>query len=461
MDVLLFQVHENIYGADLATVMEIIDPVTVTPLPFVSPAVEGLIHVAGKVIPQICANRRLHPKEMANTEDGEVIIFSTGLEMIACRVTRVIAMITIDAGSVLCAPMPECNGKKLLINGGFHWKDAAVQLLNPHSLMHDQMLTSGSEDGIATLADTICNFVEPYEAIHVDDFPCIVFACNNEYFALRLADVEEIVECGTLQQLLNAPPELAGMGMVRGVPLLLLSTSSILFEVAGGPTPVTVVVRINGFRIGLQAERIVGKVRFACSSLRQFSRSHTLLEGFTTTPDGTLVALLRLSALATPERLGAWRSWLTADNEESISGMELRRMSEAKKRMLLFRLGKELMALPMECVKRIEEYVEPTGTPGSESSNISGVIQVQGDIIPVRSVEKLAGLATDSCSGAYLIVENAGSRCAVPVDKVESMIDINLSDIRPVTSGEAALFDGISSYNGMIVRLIDVERAAV
>ena len=453
-------VLEHFYAVDADAVWEVIDPQTVTPLPFVSVEVEGLINASGRVIPQIYAARCFNPEDAPPPDGGVVMILSTGHTLCACRVSRVIGRSTIATDTVSHKPEgEECAETESLFVAEFYWNETLVMLLDTDRLTRRltvQQNCDGDDSGLVSEIDM--NDMRRQETIHVEDFSCLVVSCNGELFALRFEDVIEVVESGPLTPLPGAPAELSGVVLLRGAALPVLSLRSLLFGGAGQSTPFTVLVELNGYRIGLQVDRVLGIRRFACDSLRQFSEEQILLEGFVTTPDEKLVALLRLCALAEPERFDAWRAWLMNGGDDSAGAAAQLRKSVPKKRLLLFRLGKSMMALPLESIERVEEYFEPTVTPGDESAAISGVIQVHGQIVPVRLLEQQLGISAAGQSSAYLIIAGAGKFCAVPVDRIERIFDMEETAIELTASSHGQLLSGIGSYNGTLVSLLDGER---
>ena len=60
--------------------------------------------------------------------------------------------------------------------------------------------------------------------------------------------------------------------------------------------------------------------------------------------------------------------------------------------------------------------------------------------------------------GDYLIVSNGGSRCALPVEKIECIFDMDLTDIEQVDSGPNSLLSGIGTCHGMLVSILAAER---
>ena len=460
MEAVIFQVGEHRYAVNAETVREIIDPVPVTPLPFVSSEVEGLINVSGKVIPQVCASLSLNLGEMKSRDEGVVMVLMSRGGMCGCRVLRVIARVSVDDDAISYTASTEGVGADFLLTGEFLWNGSMVLLLDPNRLMRAQSAEmSSDEDGTGLVAESYGGDTYQQRIAHGDLFPCVLFSCNSELFAFRFDDVAEVVERGEITPMPGAPPEMPGVMLLRGTPLPLFSTHSILFGGTEKNSPYILVVNLNGCRAGLLVERVFGFQRFSKESLQPLAEEQTLLEGIITTKDSRIVGLIRLSSLTAPERFDAWHPWLI--NGALTAGEEVKsEESASSQRMLMFRMGKELLALPLGVVERIEEYFEPAATPEDADGSVNGVIQIQGNVMPVRNLAKLAGVLSTAPSSVYLIVASGGNRCALPVEKVERVVDMNDADIEPARSGQNGILNGICKYHGMLVSLVDAERLA-
>jgi len=459
VDVVIFQVADHLYAVNADAVREVIEPVPVTPLPFVSREVEGLINVSGKVVLQICVSLCLGRGEMATPVEGVVMLLASTHGNCACRVLRVIARVAVDDATISYTSSAE--GGDLLLCGEFLWNAALVLLLDPARLMREQnreMPTNEDETGL--VAERYGSDLYSGSKAHGDLFPCLLFSCNSELFAFRFDDVAEVVERGEITPMPGAPPEMPGVMLLRGSPLPLFSMQAILFGKVEESAPFIVVVNLNGYRAGILVERVFGFQRFSKESLRPLAEEQTLLEGIITAEGHRMVALIRFAALTAPERFALWCPWLIA-GAVTAEGEARGERSTTMLRLLLFRIGRELLALPLDMVERIEEYSEPTATPGDEGGGVSGVIQIQGNVMPVRNLAKLAGIVSTAPSSVYLIVSNSGNRCALPVEKVERVVDIDEADIEPAGSGQSGILNGICKYHGKLVSLLDGERLAV
>lgn len=454
MDVLLFQVHDQIYAVDADSVKEVVDPVPVTPLPFVPDSVEGLVNISGRVIPQICVSKRLGFPSTLQGGEGTIMLLSSGERLCACRVARVVAKISMEQEAISASASEVDDAAQRLLAGEFSWNDRLVVLLDPAGLMVEQgMKIAGEAEGNGLLADYSDDAAQALSEV-ANDFPCVLFSSNNELFAFRFDDVAEVIESSKVTPIPGAPSEMAGVLLLRGFPLPVVSMRAILFGSVEEQAPFVLVVGVNGCPLGLQVEKVLGIQRFSRGSLRPLLEEQSILEGFLTTPDNRLVGVIRFSALAEPHYFDSWKRFLvSSDCATAINSG----VSDSLERILMFRHGKEMMGVPLDSVERIEEYVEPTETPGADSGNICGVIQVQGNVTPVVILERLTGVSCGAPT-AFLILREGETRIAMPVEKVDKVVNLRNQDIDPVRSGQQSLLSGVGKYQGMLVSLLSIER---
>ncbi len=459
MKIVVFQAGDQLYGVAAATIEEIIDPVPVTPLPFVSPEVEGLINAAGRIYLQLSLERRLNREDVSGPDGGAVIMFTTGRGHCACRVTRTIARIDVEVAAVF--PPPAEYGNDMAVTGLFYRDGLPVLLLEPEHLLLPQKCKDvvDSPCPVPVSGGAGDSLPQP-DAVQDTGFPSVVCTCGTELFAFRFDDVIEVAASEDLTPLPDTGPEGTTVALWRGMPLPLLDICPLLVGEGVRTVPFTLVVRIGDRLAGLQVEQIFGIKRVTSASHCPPTVGQELLEAGVVAQDGAPVTLINRAALAASAYADPLHIWFRS-NREKLAGSVARKPPAAiKKRMVLFRLGEELMALPLEAVERIEEFFEATETPGGESRAIRGVIQVRGTIMPVRSIERRLGIACDRQPVAYLIVAGAGSFCAVPVGKVERVVDIEVSALIPADPDRNGVVSGTGQYDGMPVTCIDGERLA-
>ena len=94
-------------------------------------------------------------------------------------------------------------------------------------------------------------------------------------------------------------------------------------------------------------------------------------------------------------------------------------------RILGYRLGEDRFGLPVETVLRIIRAVEVTPVPGLPDCTL-GVINVQGEIMPVISMRKKFRLPDKPVrlSDRFIIALAGGRSVALVADEVETLFDL-------------------------------------
>lgn len=129
--------------------------------------------------------------------------------------------------------------------------------------------------------------------------------------------------------------------------------------------------------------------------------------------------------------------------------------------LVAFILGEQQYALPLTAVERVVRMVEVTPLP-SAPEVVIGVIDLQGDIIPVMSMRKRFGMTEPEASlSDQLIVAEAGARSVALV--VNSVIGVVERRAEDVTEAEkivhgAQYVEGITRLQGGILFIHDLDR---
>src|SRR3954451_1142820 len=96
------------------------------------------------------------------------------------------------------------------------------------------------------------------------------------------------------------------------------------------------------------------------------------------------------------------------------------------RQLVVFSLGEEEYALPINQVQEIIRYTEPR-TVASDVSWIRGVISLRGKIVPVYDLARRLGLdaaASDEAAGKIVIVGEGAEQAGVIVDDVEEVLTV-------------------------------------
>lgn len=460
MDIVIIELKGQHYGLPAANVVEVLEPLPVTPLPFAPPYVDGLVNVAGRVVPQIDAALRLGGAEAVGAGQGSVLVAIACGAPCAVHVDKVLTKATVQEGDIahredrLATAGDAKTAGHIAVTGEFPWNGLSVLLVDADVFSIDGIVPVGVPDGGGGLLGQAVLASESGEPVAAAGFACLIVACRGERYALPLSEVGEVVAVGALTLLPHAPREMRGLALLRGSPLLALSLGALLGGRDDAAEPVMVVVESHGHRLGLLAERVIGIERFAADALQEAHEGREI-GGYLVGRDAAMVGLLKLAGLLSAERLADYRGFLISSRLENAMSHETGK-TETLRRMLAFRVGGEYCALPLEAVERIEEYQTATEVPHDTEAGLTGVVQIQGEVALVVNLGSAMGLAGVG-NGAFLVVRLDGALWALAVDRVERMVDLRESDIEPVKRAANDYIDAVGRLDGRLLSILTLD----
>jgi purine-binding chemotaxis protein CheW len=128
-----------------------------------------------------------------------------------------------------------------------------------------------------------------------------------------------------------------------------------------------------------------------------------------------------------------------------------------ERQLVVFTLGSEQYALPIQRVHEIIRYVKPRSVSSTQDW-IKGVISLRGQIISVYDLA--AHLGVDAAGGensSIVIVDTGSQTLGVIVDGVDEVQTISADQIEPVPVADAALIDSIAKLGERLVVLLKPE----
>lgn len=105
----VFQLSEQTYGIDIASVYEIIRMETITRVPRTPDFVEGVINLRGRIIPVIDLSKRFNLAHSDRTNSSRIIIVDVGGNTIGMIVDAVSEVLRVSLGSIE-PPPPMIHG---------------------------------------------------------------------------------------------------------------------------------------------------------------------------------------------------------------------------------------------------------------------------------------------------------------------------------------------------------------
>jgi purine-binding chemotaxis protein CheW len=128
----------------------------------------------------------------------------------------------------------------------------------------------------------------------------------------------------------------------------------------------------------------------------------------------------------------------------------------ATHQLVVFRLGEEEYALPIEAVHEIIRYTEPRSVASSVDW-IRGVISLRGKIVPVYDLATRLGQSHNAAGGdqRIIIVETATDMAGVVVDEVEEVLTVEPEQLEQVASADGGSIDAIAKIDDRLVVLLN------
>jgi purine-binding chemotaxis protein CheW len=124
------------------------------------------------------------------------------------------------------------------------------------------------------------------------------------------------------------------------------------------------------------------------------------------------------------------------------------------RQLVVFTLGAEEYALPIQQVHEIIRYVEPRSV-ASRAEWVRGVISLRGRILPVFDLATRLGIETELSEHAKIVIVEVGSETAgVIVNGVEEVLTVTDDQIEPVPGADMTLIEAIAKIGERLVVLL-------
>jgi purine-binding chemotaxis protein CheW len=131
--------------------------------------------------------------------------------------------------------------------------------------------------------------------------------------------------------------------------------------------------------------------------------------------------------------------------------MSTQQMSQ---QLVVFALGEEEYALPIQQVQEIIRYSEPRPVSSTEPW-IRGVISLRGKIVPVFDLALRLGLHAEAGDDQKIvIVETEAGTAGVIVDEVEEVLTVGNDQLDEVPGAGTDAIDGIAKLDDRLIVLL-------
>jgi purine-binding chemotaxis protein CheW len=124
------------------------------------------------------------------------------------------------------------------------------------------------------------------------------------------------------------------------------------------------------------------------------------------------------------------------------------------RQLVVFTLGEEHYALPIQSVHEIIRYSEPRSV-ASRTDWVRGVISLRGRIVPVYDVAARLGIPSELSEHTKIVIVEAGTETAgVIVDSVEEVLTVTDEQIEDAPGADMSMIEAIIRIDDRLVVLL-------
>jgi chemotaxis signal transduction protein len=426
-----------------------------TPLPFSPELVEGLVMALGRVVPQMSLAAVLDEER---GEGGVLVVVAASDDIRALRVDQVAGMVQIDIQAVKTTDEAERSAQPLL-TARFEALGAEWYVLDYSGLTFDlQMQPAEGADGAALVATAGQDAGDA--ALPVDDvdqhLPLLVVEIAGESYALPTSDIVELLIPGVVRSMPAAPAWVAGMIDRRGAPLLVLSTAMLLGRPSTFKSTITLVVNIPGAgEVGMMIDRAVGIERVHRSAIHIVPRDMAGVANYFVIETEHIVGIIDLIALT--GQVGGAVAELAPREPNAPTTQIVVASAKASHKLLAVRLGRELFALPLDRVERIQASIVLTPLP-QPGTGFHGLADVGDTMVPVLDLRRAIEHAGSDPNPPCTLVQIEGALAGLVVDQVLRIEDIPDSDVEDVTMNPRLPVSHVARSGDQLLSVLVLDR---
>ena len=124
--------------------------------------------------------------------------------------------------------------------------------------------------------------------------------------------------------------------------------------------------------------------------------------------------------------------------------------------LVVFTLGAEHYALPVQAVNEIIRYSQPRSV-ASRTDWVRGVISLRGRIVPVYDVATRLGISSELTEHSKIVIVEAGAETVgVIVDGVEEVLTVSDDQIEEAPGAGSSMIEAIVRVGDRLVVLLTV-----
>lgn len=438
-----FSLGEELFAVNVDFLIEVLEPITVSPLPLVPPFVEGLVNIGGEIIPLVDLVQFVYPEKepSENLLETLLVIELSGVQF-ALKVNEIQETIEFQKTEVADTTLAEDG---TLLVEVFEYEGRKIHVFNPEALarvVRSQTPDTGEEEP-SFLGE---REEKKHEEERFREF-LIVDASGSEY-ALELPCIYDVVDISSIHSQSGAPDAMLGVALVREKPRLILNLPELLgmdedFSLEGGQIT-AVMIDFKSVIYGFAVHNIIG--------LEQISESQITFD-----PDGQMLSVIRgenqsvVEVVSIDEVIDSQLVKELKPFTPDVQEVEVARVSHVD--LLRFMVDQSMYAINISDVKRIiyNKKIEPLL---DSQGYLLGTIEFEGNVIPVVDLPSQLSAECNGANFEYYAQQSHNEFIVVTVNGSDWAFSIGRSD--EIVSIPEAAVDQVRAKSGFITAFTQV-----
>jgi purine-binding chemotaxis protein CheW len=468
---LTFRVAERSYALPAEEIAEVMRVPAMTRVPQSPQALLGVANLRGSVLPVASLRGLLGMSDAPLPPSARAVVVDVGM-IVAIVVDAVIALVEvaparIQQGQAALGAEP---GERL--KGSFQdGAGSAARILDVRALLDAAFAHARRKDREARPSVRADIETADTDAVAAPSEMLVTFDVAGQEFALDVAAVQEVLPAPEQRTAVpRAEALVLGVTSLRGTLLPLLSLRVLLGFPAAQATQErekVIVMKVAGVPVGLVADRARAMVSAApglvdpvpaviASRMGGESRIRAIYRGD---------AGRRLISILAPEQLfreDVMQRLSTQRAEQATTTTETTVSRENELNFLVFRLGEDEFALPIDAVDEVAHVPAQITRVPKTPKFLEGVVNLRGSVLPVVDQRRRFDMPkSEHPEGRRLIVvRTERHRAGLIVDSVSDVLRIPADSVGPapdLTEEIAKLVRGVINLeaSGRIVLLLD------
>ena len=420
-----------------------------------APSFEGLVEVFGQVMPQVDLAKLLG---LGAAAGGMLVVVSDRGGSLALRAVHVSGMIQVDEER-LAQTAAKARALHPLYMAEVEHQGAPHYVLDLDLLATSDELELSGPEGAVLLPDA-----RPVVRSEPEQewLPLLMIEIAGERFAVPNRSIVELNVPDGIRSMPGAPEWILGIIDVRGTPVVAVSTAALLGRSLGEPRPTDVCLIAeleDGFPVALFVDRAIGLERVSPSLIHPMQQPMVGIGGYFVMREDEIVGLIDLKLLLSqvaPTLRAAIPQQPTA-SEEAAHVEAAGQYQQA----LSLRVGRELYAMTLDRIERIQASVRLTPLP-SHIAYFDGMADVGDAVVPVIDLRRQQGAELQrfdtSETPPCILTVLEGAMTGILVDQVLSIVDVPPEHFEAVRDATRLPISHVLTHEGRLISLLTIDR---